>query len=109
MCLRPRRPPDRGRFRDAGLRRFGDWQSPFLGSNDLRAASNIGSLRVACCSLWLSKGERSTCMDRIRVLVADDEPAVRAALAELIETEDTLELVGTAKDAQEAIELAIRE
>lgn len=48
-------------------------------------------------------------MDRIRVLVADDEPAVRAALAELIETEDTLELVGTAKDAQEAIELAIRE
>jgi EAL domain-containing protein (putative c-di-GMP-specific phosphodiesterase class I)/AmiR/NasT family two-component response regulator len=48
-------------------------------------------------------------MDRIRVLVADDEPAVRAALAELIETEDTLELVGTARDAQEAIELAIRE
>jgi EAL domain-containing protein (putative c-di-GMP-specific phosphodiesterase class I)/FixJ family two-component response regulator len=48
-------------------------------------------------------------MDRIRVLVADDEPAVRAALAELIETEDMLELVGTARDAQEAIELAIRE
>ncbi len=48
-------------------------------------------------------------MDRIRVLVADDEPVVRAALAELVDAEDTLELVGVAKDAQEAIELAIRE
>ena len=48
-------------------------------------------------------------MDRIRVLVADDEPAVRAALAELIEAEATLELVGTASDAQEAIEGVIRE
>ncbi len=48
-------------------------------------------------------------MDRIRVLVADDEPVVRAALAELIEAENTLELVGVAKDAQEAIELAVRE
>jgi EAL domain-containing protein (putative c-di-GMP-specific phosphodiesterase class I)/DNA-binding response OmpR family regulator len=48
-------------------------------------------------------------MDRIRVLVADDEPVVRAALAELVEADDTLELVGAASDAQEAIELAIRE
>lgn len=48
-------------------------------------------------------------MDRIRVLVADDEPAVREALAELIEAEATLELVGTASDAQEAIEGVIRE
>ncbi|MGZ8793253.1 MAG: EAL domain-containing protein [Gaiellaceae bacterium] len=48
-------------------------------------------------------------MDRIRVLVADDEPVVLAALAELVEAEETLELVGSAKDAQEAIELAVRE
>ena len=48
-------------------------------------------------------------LDRIRVLVADDEPVVLAALAELVEAEETLELVGTAKDAQEAIELAVRE
>ncbi|MGZ8697379.1 MAG: EAL domain-containing protein [Gaiellaceae bacterium] len=48
-------------------------------------------------------------MDRIRVLVADDEPVVLAALAELVETEETLELVGSAKDAQEAIEVAVRE
>jgi EAL domain-containing protein (putative c-di-GMP-specific phosphodiesterase class I)/CheY-like chemotaxis protein len=48
-------------------------------------------------------------MDRIRVVVADDEPAVRGALAELIDAEATLELVGTAADAQEAIEVAARE
>jgi EAL domain-containing protein (putative c-di-GMP-specific phosphodiesterase class I)/AmiR/NasT family two-component response regulator len=43
------------------------------------------------------------------VLLADDEPVVLAALAELIEAEATLELVGTAADAQEAIELALRD
>jgi EAL domain-containing protein (putative c-di-GMP-specific phosphodiesterase class I)/FixJ family two-component response regulator len=48
-------------------------------------------------------------LDRIRVLVADDEPVVRAALAELVEAEDTLELVGVANDAQQAIDLALRE
>jgi EAL domain-containing protein (putative c-di-GMP-specific phosphodiesterase class I)/FixJ family two-component response regulator len=48
-------------------------------------------------------------LDRIRVLVADDEPVVRAALGELVEAEDTLELVGVATDAQGAIDLALRE
>jgi EAL domain-containing protein (putative c-di-GMP-specific phosphodiesterase class I)/DNA-binding NarL/FixJ family response regulator len=48
-------------------------------------------------------------LDRIRVLVADDEPVVRAALVELVEAEATLELVGVARDAQEAIDLAHRE
>ncbi len=48
-------------------------------------------------------------MDRIRVLVADDEPAVRGVLAELVEAEATLELVGTAADTQEAVEIAARE
>jgi EAL domain-containing protein (putative c-di-GMP-specific phosphodiesterase class I)/AmiR/NasT family two-component response regulator len=43
----------------------------------------------------------------IRVLIADDESEVRAALAELISSEDDLELVGAAGDADEAIELAI--
>ena len=46
-------------------------------------------------------------MDGIRVLIADDEPEVRAALAELISSEDDFELVGAAGDADEAIELAI--
>jgi EAL domain-containing protein (putative c-di-GMP-specific phosphodiesterase class I)/DNA-binding NarL/FixJ family response regulator len=48
-------------------------------------------------------------LDRIRVLVVDDEPVVRAALAELVEAEETLELVGVASDAQEAIDLALLE
>lgn len=43
---------------------------------------------------------------RITVLIAEDEPAVRAALADLIDIEDELELVGAAGDAQEAIDLA---
>ncbi|HEX5948390.1 MAG TPA: response regulator transcription factor, partial [Actinomycetota bacterium] len=43
---------------------------------------------------------------RITVLVAEDEPAVRAALSDLIEIEEGLELVGAAADAQEAIDLA---
>ncbi len=43
------------------------------------------------------------------MLIADDEPAVRGALAELIQAEATLELVGTAADTQEAVELAVRE
>jgi EAL domain-containing protein (putative c-di-GMP-specific phosphodiesterase class I)/CheY-like chemotaxis protein len=42
----------------------------------------------------------------IRVLLADDEPALRAALSELFSHEDGVELVGTAGDADEAIALA---
>jgi EAL domain-containing protein (putative c-di-GMP-specific phosphodiesterase class I)/CheY-like chemotaxis protein len=43
---------------------------------------------------------------RIRVLVAEDEPSVRAALAGLIRAEPGLELVGEAADAGAAVELA---
>jgi EAL domain-containing protein (putative c-di-GMP-specific phosphodiesterase class I)/ActR/RegA family two-component response regulator len=39
----------------------------------------------------------------IRVLLADDEPALRAALSELFEHEEGVELVATAGDAEEAI------
>jgi signal transduction histidine kinase len=43
---------------------------------------------------------------RIRVLIAEDEPSVREALADLIRTDDDLELVGAAGDAEQAIQLA---
>jgi len=43
---------------------------------------------------------------RITVLIAEDEPGVRAALSDLISIEDELELVGAAADAQEAIDMA---
>ncbi|MEX2275848.1 MAG: EAL domain-containing protein [Actinomycetota bacterium] len=46
-------------------------------------------------------------MDSIRVLIADDEGEVRSALADLIDAERALDLVGAAADADEAIELAI--
>lgn len=44
--------------------------------------------------------------ETIRVLIADDEAEIRAALADLIASEDSLELVGAACDAGEAVELA---
>jgi EAL domain-containing protein (putative c-di-GMP-specific phosphodiesterase class I)/DNA-binding NarL/FixJ family response regulator len=43
---------------------------------------------------------------RIAVLIADDEPLVRAALAESIGSDPAFELVGTAADADDAIRLA---
>jgi EAL domain-containing protein (putative c-di-GMP-specific phosphodiesterase class I)/CheY-like chemotaxis protein len=45
---------------------------------------------------------------RIRVLIAEDDPAVRQALSELLSGEDGIDLVATAGDADEAIEAARR-
>ncbi len=45
-------------------------------------------------------------MDRIRVLIAEDEPAVREAMAELVASDPAMEVIGTAGDADEAIDLA---
>src|SRR3984957_15471740 len=42
----------------------------------------------------------------IRVMVAEDEEPLRAAIADLIAGEDGLELVGTAHDTDSAIQLA---
>lgn len=43
----------------------------------------------------------------IRVLVADDDAPIRAALCSFIESEPGLELAGAARDAQEAVDLAM--
>jgi signal transduction histidine kinase len=43
---------------------------------------------------------------RITVLIAEDEPSVRDALADLITMERSLDLVGAAEDADQAIEIA---
>jgi EAL domain-containing protein (putative c-di-GMP-specific phosphodiesterase class I)/ActR/RegA family two-component response regulator len=45
----------------------------------------------------------------VRVIVADDDPDIQVLLADLIGDTETLELVGSARDAEEAIDLAIRE
>jgi len=45
-------------------------------------------------------------MPRVRVLIAEDEPAVRAILSALIDGEPDFVLVAAAEDAVEAIELA---
>jgi EAL domain-containing protein (putative c-di-GMP-specific phosphodiesterase class I)/ActR/RegA family two-component response regulator len=46
--------------------------------------------------------------DRVRVLIADDDSEVREAIAQLIATEGSFDLVGQAGDAAEAVELAAR-
>ena len=45
-------------------------------------------------------------MDRIRVLIADDDQIVRESLASVIGSDPSLEIVGSAGDAQGAIDLA---
>ncbi|HKN94677.1 MAG TPA: response regulator transcription factor [Thermoleophilaceae bacterium] len=45
----------------------------------------------------------------IRVMIVDDHALVRAGLAELLEGDDELEVVGTAANGEEAIEVAERE
>ena len=47
-------------------------------------------------------------VDRIRVLVADDEPAVRTFLAGVVGSGKGLELVASAADATEAVDLTTR-
>ena len=44
----------------------------------------------------------------IRVLIADDHAIVRSGLAQLLGTAEDLELVGSARDGDEAIEMAAR-
>jgi signal transduction histidine kinase len=45
-------------------------------------------------------------VERIRVLVAEDEEAVREALVDLLSSDAAIEVVGSAKDADEAIDMA---
>ena len=43
-----------------------------------------------------------------RVLIADDDPDARALLTEILDDDPSVDLVGTAKDAEEAIQLAAK-
>jgi DNA-binding NarL/FixJ family response regulator len=47
-----------------------------------------------------------TALERIRVLVADDQPLVRSGFRMILEERDDLELVGEAADGAEAVALA---
>ncbi|HEV8420179.1 MAG TPA: response regulator transcription factor, partial [Actinomycetota bacterium] len=55
------------------------------------------------CAVERKRGNQAV---SIRVLVAEDAPVMRTALAALISADPALELVGTAEDAVEAIEMA---
>jgi DNA-binding NarL/FixJ family response regulator len=45
--------------------------------------------------------------DAVQVLVADDDPLIRMALSEVLAAEADLNVVAIAKDAEEAVELAV--
>lgn len=42
-------------------------------------------------------------MDKIKILIADDQTLMRDGLKTIIELEDNIEVIGTAKDGQEAV------
>ncbi len=44
-------------------------------------------------------------MSKIRILVADDQPLVRAGIRRVIEADDSLAVVGEAVDGHEAVAL----
>jgi diguanylate cyclase (GGDEF)-like protein len=67
----------------------------------LRSAKTAGRNRVAIASEEPADAP-------IRVMVADDDELVRMLLQTIAEHEPTLELVGTAADAAEAVEVALR-
>ena len=61
---------------------------------------------LAVVSVGTSPGGSVVPVPPIRILIADDEPALRDALADLLAHEDGVVLVGEAGDADQAIELA---
>jgi two-component system chemotaxis response regulator CheY len=67
----------------------------------LYAAKAAGRNRVEAKALDADAAKRA-----IRILIADDDPAIRLTLAALAQREEGLDLVGQAEDATQAIELA---
>jgi len=51
---------------------------------------------------------RSMLVQRIRVLIAEDDPVVREALSDLLSEESDMDIVGAAADTDEAIRTALR-
>lgn len=45
-------------------------------------------------------------MDKIKVLIADDQPLMRDGLRMLLNMEDDIEVIGTARDGKEALNQA---
>jgi diguanylate cyclase (GGDEF)-like protein len=67
----------------------------------LYAAKTAGRNRVETKRIEPDAAERA-----IRILIADDDPSIRLTLAALARREESLDLVGQAEDATQAIELA---
>jgi len=70
-----------------------------------RPVRRVGCRAVASVGSFPSSGTGAR-LDPIRVMIADDEVALRIALAELLDHEEGVAVVGAAGDADEAIRLA---
>ncbi len=77
------------------------------GSADCAPTTGIDSVHRQWQASPITSPSFAGDLSQIRVLVADDEPELRIAIADLVSHEDHLVLVGTAGDAEEAIALAI--
>ncbi len=62
---------------------------------------------LAVVSVGTSPGGPELAGQPIRILIADDEPALRGAIADLLSHEDGVVLVGEAGDADQAIAMAV--
>jgi EAL domain-containing protein (putative c-di-GMP-specific phosphodiesterase class I)/AmiR/NasT family two-component response regulator len=71
----------------------------------LNTLTSTGTFRCVV-SVGTSPGGAGVPAPPIRILIADDEPALRGALADLLAHEESLLLVAEAGDADQAIELA---
>jgi len=68
-------------------------------------------LRITSDTLTQDGGSKALAAMRprkIRVLLADDHPIVRGGLAQLLREQSDMEVVGEAKDGQEAVELTLQ-
>ena len=72
----------------------------------MNASAPAGTV-LAVVSVGTSPGGPGLAGPPIRILLADDEPALRGAIADLLSQEDGVVLVGEAGDADQAIELAV--
>ncbi len=66
------------------------------------------AMQLEAIGATYATADRSEPADPIRVMIADDEDAIRAAILSVLDADPTIIVVGEASDAQTAIELAAK-
>jgi PAS domain S-box-containing protein len=75
--------------------------------HQLRPVTELAAPYEGVEPMVASRGERVV-SGRIRVLLADDHPLLRKGLADLLRERPEMEVVGEARDGEEAVELALQ-